>query len=181
MTAGRPIQPMTYSEPPPIRDFVPCALLLAVLCLVLLPQSSPAQFYRTANHPELIWHTLETDHFKIHYHDGIEGFARRAAVAAEEAYGPVTSFYEFEPDDKVRLTLRDTDDQGFGASYYYDNAMEIWATSINIDFELRGTKTDWLRNVVTHEFVHMISLQTARKGPRRVLPWIRVSERGSAR
>ena len=111
---------------------------------------------------------METEHFKIYYHEEIEGFARRAADAAEDAYGPVTSFYRFEPDEKLRLVLRDTDDQGFGVSYYYDNTMEIWATSINIDFELRGTKTDWLRNVMTHEFVHMISLQTARKGPRRI-------------
>ena len=46
--------------------------------------------------------------------------------------------------------------------------LEIWASSINIDFEFRGTKTDWLRNVFTHELTHLISLQTARKGTRRL-------------
>lgn len=131
--------------------------------LIALSASAHAQF--DATHPELDWQVVETEHFKVYYHQGLEKFAERATTAAEEAYGPVTSFYNFEPDEKVRLILKDTDDYANGAAYYYHNTIEIWVT--NLDFGLRGT-TDWLRNVITHEFTHIISLQTGRKGSRRI-------------
>ena len=136
------------------------------ICLVLLlwaPLPAVAQF--DANHPELRWEVLETAHFKIYYHQGLADFARRAATAAETVYGPVTTFYDFTPDEKIRLILKDTDDYANGVAFYYHNTMEIWAS--NLEFELRGD-TDWLQNVIAHEFTHIISLQTARKGPRRL-------------
>ncbi len=111
---------------------------------------------------------METEHFKITYHQGLDRFAERVAEAAEEAFGPVTRLYEYLPDDRVRIILKDVDDSGFGVAYYYHDTIEIWATSLNIDFEFRGAKTDWLRNVLTHEFTHLISLQTARKASRRI-------------
>ncbi len=136
------------------------------LCLaLLLPASLPAAAQFDANHPELRWEVLETEHFRIYYHQGLAGFARRAATAAETVYGPVTEFYGFTPDEKIRLIVKDTDDYANGAAFYYHNTMEIWAS--NLDFELRGD-TDWLRNVIAHEFTHIVALQTARKGPRRL-------------
>ena len=54
----------------------------------------------------------------------------------------------------------DTDDISNGAAYYYDNKIVIWASPL--DFELRGSHR-WLQNVITHEFVHIVSLQKAMK------------------
>ena len=138
-------------------------LTTTFLMLILMLSTAQAQF--DENHPELDWQKVETEHFRIYYHQGLEKFAQRAATAAEEAYAPVTSFYNFEPDEKVRLILKDTNDYANGGAYYYHNTIEIWVTSY--DSELRGT-SDWLRNVITHEFTHIISLQTGRKGSRRV-------------
>ncbi len=143
-------------------------LLLFALGLLVLTTPAQAQLGREANHPELTWETLETEHFKIHYHQGLERFAGRASRAAEEVFGPITRLYGFVPDKKIRLVLKDVDDIGFGVAIPPFNMLEIWASSINIDFEFRGTKTDWLRNVFTHELTHLISLQTARKGTRRL-------------
>ncbi|MDZ7261481.1 MAG: hypothetical protein ONB05_05180, partial [candidate division KSB1 bacterium] len=84
---------------------------------------------------------------------------------AEEMYWPVTSLYLYEPDGKVHFIIRDHDDISNGVTYYYDNKIEIWASAM--DFELRGTH-NWLRNVVTHEFTHMISLGAARKLTRQI-------------
>ncbi len=133
--------------------------------MLLLWAPLPAVAQSDANHPELRWEVLETAHFKIYYHQGLADFARRAATAAEAVYGPVTTFYDFTPDEKIRLILKDTDDYANGVAFYYHNTMEIWAS--NLEFELRGD-TDWLQNVIAHEFTHIISLQTARKGPRRL-------------
>jgi hypothetical protein len=119
------------------------------------------------NHPELEWHVLETEHFRVLYYDGLESLAQRAAGIAEAAWGPVTELYDYRPDGPVRLILKDYDDYANGAAYFYHDAIEIWTSPLEHDFELRGT-SDWLRNVITHEFVHIISLGAARKGSQRV-------------
>lgn len=117
------------------------------------------------HHPELAWRTIETEHFYIHYHDGSERTARLTAKIAEEIYEPVTSLYNHKPDQKVSWIIKDYDDHANGAAYFYDNKVEIWATSM--DFDLRGTH-NWLRNVITHEFTHIVQIQTSMKFGRRV-------------
>lgn len=124
-------------------------------------------------HPELDWRTVETTHFFVHYHEGAERTARVVAKIAEEIYEPITSLYNHAPNQKVSFVIKDYDDYSNGAAYFYDNVVEIWATSM--DFDLRGTH-NWLRNVVTHEFTHIVQIQTAMKFGRRVpavyLQWL---------
>ncbi len=124
-------------------------------------------------HPELDWFTIKTEHFEIHYHEGAERSARELARIAEEIYGPVTDFYGWRPDGVIHFIVKDHDDNSNGAAFYYDNKVEIWAPQMT--FILRGTH-EWLRNVVTHEFSHMVSLGAARKLPRKIpafyLQWI---------
>ncbi|MDQ7064011.1 MAG: DPP IV N-terminal domain-containing protein [candidate division KSB1 bacterium] len=112
------------------------------------------------HHAELKWYTIETEHFYVHFHEGAERTARVVAKVAEDVYEPITELYQFKPPKKVHFIIRDHDDYSNGAAYYYDNKIEIWASAM--DFELRGTH-NWLRNVVTHEFVHMIQMQVSRK------------------
>ncbi|NKB71792.1 MAG: BamA/TamA family outer membrane protein [Candidatus Latescibacteria bacterium] len=119
------------------------------------------------NHPELRWRQLETEHFRVLYHQGLERTAQVAADIAEKAYGPVTQLYGYQPADKVRIVLKDYDDYANGAAYYYQDTIEIWTSSLDHDFDLRGT-SDWLPNVITHEFTHIVSLGASRKGPQRM-------------
>ncbi|MFN0158946.1 MAG: BamA/TamA family outer membrane protein [Bacteroidota bacterium] len=111
-------------------------------------------------HPELEWQSIETAHFKIHFHGGAERSARAVAKIAEEIYDPITSLYNHKPDQKVSFIIKDFEDISNGAAYFYDNKVEIWAPSM--DFDLRGTH-NWLRNVVTHEFTHIVQIQTTMK------------------
>lgn len=112
------------------------------------------------NHPELDWKTLETAHFSVHYHNGTENTAKRAARVAETVYEPITSFYNFTPPEKTQIIIKNTDDYANGGAYYYDNKILIWATPLN--FILRGNHI-WLRDVIAHEFAHIISLGKAMK------------------
>jgi Tol biopolymer transport system component len=125
------------------------------------------------HHPELDWKTIETEHFYVHYHASAERTAQLTAKIAEEIYGPVTFLYNHKPDQKVSWIIKDYDDYSNGASYFFDNKIEIWATSM--DFDLRGTH-NWLRNVITHEFTHIVQIQTSMKFGRRVpafyLQWL---------
>ncbi|MBI88675.1 MAG: hypothetical protein CMG60_01200 [Candidatus Marinimicrobia bacterium] len=134
---------------------------LLTTCLFVSLLKSQVQY----NHPELNWHTFETDHFMVHFHEETEGTARESATVAEFIYPFVTSFYDFEPSSKTHLVLLDPDDYSNGAAYYYDNKILIWASPL--DFELRGSHR-WLQNVITHEFVHIVSLQKSMKAGMRI-------------
>lgn len=110
--------------------------------------------------PDLSWQTIETAHFAVHFHNGADRSAREIAVIAEGVYGPITKLYQHEPDSKVHLIIRDHDDYSNGAAYFYDNKIELWAPAL--DFELRGTHP-WLKDVVAHEFTHIVQIQTTMK------------------
>ena len=140
------------------------AFLIMVWCAAFAtPAAVLAQYEVQWTHPELQWHSIETEHFFVHFHEGAEQTAKITAKIGEEVYEPITRLYEYQPDGKIHFVIKDYDDFSNGAAYYFDNKVEIWASAL--DFELRGTH-HWLHNVVTHEFIHMIQLGSARKGPR---------------
>jgi hypothetical protein len=133
--------------------------ILAISILFLIPLPLLGQEYEFV-HPELSWRTIETTHFLVHFHEGAERTAQEIARVAESVYGPITTLYQHEPDQKVSFVVKDHDDYSNGAAYFYDNKIEIWASAL--DYELRGTHP-WIENVVTHEFTHLIQIQTAMK------------------
>ena len=97
-----------------------------------------------------------------------KGSSRTAQVTArvaEDVYGPITELYEHEPDSKVSIILKDFEDYSNGAAYFFDNKIEIWAPSL--DTPLRGDH-NWLRNVIAHEFTHIVQVQKAMKSNRRL-------------
>ncbi|MCF7824394.1 MAG: hypothetical protein K9N35_09525 [Candidatus Marinimicrobia bacterium] len=117
------------------------------------------------NHPELEWKTIEGKHFIVHYHQNTEWTANEALHVADDVYVPITALYKYEPEEKTHLIIRDTDDYANGGAYYFDNKIEIWAKPL--DYELRGSHY-WLRDVITHEFTHIVSLRASRKMPGKV-------------
>ena len=112
------------------------------------------------NHPELEWQTIETEHFKVHFHQNTERSAREAAYIAEYIYPHVTALYDFEPDSKTEIIIKDIHDYSNGSAYYYNNQIEIWAKPL--DYDLRGSHR-WLQDVITHEFTHIVQLGKSMK------------------
>jgi Tol biopolymer transport system component len=136
--------------------------LKIIAFLFLLNIVSFAQF--NEYYPEVRWFTIETKHFSVHFHEGAERTAKVVAKIAEEIYEPITSFYGYKP-ERVHFVIKDIDDYSNGATYFFDNKIEIWAPPLDTD--LRGTH-NWLRNVISHEFTHMVQLQAAMKLPRTI-------------
>ena len=60
----------------------------------------------------------------------------------------------------MNFVVNDLSDIANGATDYYGNRIEIFASAL--DFEFRGTH-NWLRNVITHEFTHMVQIQASLK------------------
>ncbi len=130
-------------------------------------QTSPDLYDYTR--PTLKWYTIETEHFDILFHHDSTGrgssrTAQTVARIAEEVYEPITSLYQYRP-EKVSIILKDFEDYSNGAAYFFDNKIEIWAPSL--DSPLRGDH-NWLRNVITHEFTHMVQVQTTMKANRQL-------------
>ena len=73
------------------------------------------------------------------------------------------TLYDFYPDSKTHIIIRDTDDFSNGSAFFFDNKIEIWSNPL--DFDLRGSH-DWIKNVITHEFVHIIQLGASLKNNR---------------
>lgn len=140
-------------------------IVLLTLFFVCQVSTSIGQDPFQYNHPELEWSTFETEHYFVHFHQGTQRTAELVGKIAEDIYIPVTKFYDYEPSGKIHFIIRDTDDYSNGGAYFFDNKVEIWAQ--NMDYIMRGTK-NWLRDVVTHEFVHMISIQKLIKTSRTV-------------
>ncbi len=134
------------------------------LCGIIIYAFLAPAFLHAANSSDLNWRTIRTEHFEIHYHDGEEQSAAQVALIAEEIYDPVTDFYNYKI-DKVHINLMDISDHPGGAAYYYQNRINIDVSAY--EFALRGT-ANWLRNVTTHEFTHLVSIQKGMKMPRSI-------------
>ena len=125
--------------------------------ILLFTNSSFSQF--TEFHPELNWFTIKGEHAEVHYHEGADRTAKVISKIIDEVWGPITSLYDYEP-ATVHFVIKDLDDYSNGATYFFDNKIEIWTSAL--DFDLRG-QHNWLRNVISHEFTHLVQIQAAMK------------------
>lgn len=110
--------------------------------------------------PALHWYTLQSEHFEIHYHDGEEAVAKRAAEIGEKQYKRLTAYYEWEPWQKTQLVLVNTlDITNAFATPFPVNTMTLFLPppdTPNEDYD------DWLEHLITHEFTHIIQLDKVR-------------------
>ncbi|MDP2037267.1 MAG: biopolymer transporter Tol, partial [Ignavibacteria bacterium] len=129
------------------------------IILIFLLTLSPLFAQYNEYNPDYNWLTIKGKHVRVHYHEEAERTARVVAKIADEVWEPITSLYQYEP-ETVDYIIKDIDDYSNGATYFFDNKIEIWASSL--DFDLRGTH-NWLRNVISHEFTHMVQIQSGLK------------------
>ncbi|MCK6613135.1 MAG: biopolymer transporter Tol [Ignavibacteriaceae bacterium] len=146
--------------------------LFVVLLFIPFTQAQFTEF-----HPELEWYTIKGENCVVHYHKEAERTAKVTAKICDEIWEPITRLYGYEP-ETVHFVIKDIDDYSNGATYFFDNKIEIWTSAL--DFDLRGTH-NWLRNVISHEFTHLVQIQAALKTGRRVpavyLQWLNYEDK----
>jgi len=113
--------------------------------------------------PSHRWRTLETPHFAIHFHEGCEELAARAAPIAEAAHERLAPRIGWTPDGRTQLIIADDADAAGGwATPYFSNQIYITATPPLGEYGLGTTRRDdWLRFVITHEYTHVLQLDMA--------------------
>lgn len=132
---------------------IAASVALASCALVILPE--------TKYPPSLTWRTLATEHFVIAFHQGEDELARRVAAIAEDAHRRLAPRLGWEPRERTHLVLADTADEVFGAATpipyntMYINLTPPAGSMFLVNYD------DWLRLVITHEYAHVLHLDTA--------------------
>ena len=137
---------------------VRCAV---VLVLALAARAALAQPYD----PGLSWRTIETDHFRVHFPDGLARLARRAAAAAERAHAVLVPAFAHDPAGRTEIVLSDdSDDANGSATPLPYNTIRLFCVPPPAFSELNDER-DWVEALVTHEYVHILHLDTVEGWP----------------
>ena len=133
-------------------------IFIAVILVLCLASAAHAARLDTS----FVFSSIETPHFSIHYHQGLEGVARKAALIAEEVHGKLTAEFLWVPEEKTQLVLIDDTDftNGFATALPY-NTIFVQAVPPSLDSTI-GEYDDWLRVLITHEYTHIVTLDPSR-------------------
>ncbi|HEY0134687.1 MAG TPA: hypothetical protein VGB85_11420, partial [Nannocystis sp.] len=141
----------------------PAAVSLALLAWILLaPQDA------RANSRDLKWRTLQTTHFVIHYHQGEEDAAERASRLLERAHARLSVGLGHEPFLRTQVVIVDNTDEANGVA----NAVPFPRLTANLtapnSMSVLESYDDWLDILLTHEYTHVVHLDTVHGIPRLV-------------
>ena len=106
--------------------------------------------------------TIETSHFSIHFHQGLEQVARKSAVFAEQIHDDLVGQFRWQPREKTQLVLIDDSDftNGLAVTIPY-NTIYLQVTPPSLASTL-GEYDDWLKVLITHEYAHILSSDPSR-------------------
>jgi hypothetical protein len=109
-----------------------------------------------AGDPRLSWYTLQTPHFRINFHGGLEPLAERAGTIAEDVYQVLGQNLDQTPSEVVEILLTDDRDLANGsASAVPYNTIQLFATAPD-DMSALADYDDWLSELITHEYTHIL-------------------------
>ncbi len=132
-------------------------LLLILICVIALSENAEAQ----VRDPSLPWHTIRTPHFIITYHEPLGFLARRIARVAERAHASLSTLLAHEPSERVHILLTDDSDSANGSATALPfGTIRLYAEAPD-DLSPLAEYDDWLTTLVTHEYTHILHLDTA--------------------
>ena len=115
--------------------------------------------------PRHVWETLDTPHFEIHYHQGQYPLALKLARLAEEAHRRLQPLLDHRPVERCQVVLIDGTDQANGsATPLLYNLVTAFAAPPDPRSTLAGFD-DWLWQLISHEYTHILHLDTVRGLP----------------
>lgn len=143
------------------------ALALARTCAVV-SSLILGLLHSDASHADLVpkvpgqdWFTRETTYFTIHYDALNVDSADELASMCDAIYLDVTARFHFPLKHKIHVVVIDSNDTTNGAALSNLDWVLIQPTALYLDsFNLRG-RSNWLKNVFTHEFTHIVTLKAA--------------------
>jgi len=134
------------------------------LILTLLGACSSLVSYAqiTIFDPALVWHQLETPHFIIVFHQGLENIAHETATVAEESYEIIQKEFGKAPAEKIYIVIVDFIDEIVGsATPVPQNTIYIGPVQMRLADWANVRLESWLKMLVYHELVHILDLDIA--------------------
>ncbi len=132
------------------------------LALLLVPRDA------TGNSRDLKWRTLQTEHFVIYYYQGEEDAAARAARLLERAHARLSVGLGHAPFLRTQVVISDNTDEANGVA----NAVPFPRLTANLtapnSMSVLESYDDWLDILLTHEYTHVVHLDTVHGIPRLV-------------
>ncbi len=135
----------------------------AFACLLFATTSIfPVSVYSALTQdPALNWHTLYTDHFEIHFHDGEKKLAHEVADISERVHDRLSKTFNWTPKSRTQVVLTDRFDFSNGLAYPMPrNRMQLIVNAPD-SFSSLGDYDDWLELLITHEYTHILHFDKA--------------------
>ena len=110
--------------------------------------------------PVFTWTTIETPHFEIHYHQGEEELAKRAAVIAEDVHTRLVPRVKWDPKGRTHIVLVDAMDESNGETtpQPYNHITLFITQPVGLPGFGATAYDEWLRVLITHEYTHILHL-----------------------
>ena len=124
---------------------------VAFFAMCLAPREAKA-----VNDPHRGWYAIETPHFRITYHSGIEPIAQHIASLAEQIQTDMVAHVGWDPREKTEIVLTDDSEVANGSAGALPyNALHLLVTAPE-DMSPLGDVDDWSYELVTHEYTHIL-------------------------
>ena len=136
--------------------------------LTAVPQTAEANLAFFRNYPDLDWKVIKTEHFNVfypvskdpdaeHYVNG-ELTGRKTAYVAEEMYPLICGQFNFYLEETINIVMLDQTDSLTGFTVPGFDWIVVSGRHSDGLWRLRGHH-DWIRNVMYHEYAHVVSLK----------------------
>lgn len=127
--------------------------LFAFLLLIWLPHTA-----WSAGPQSERWRTIRTEHFRVHYHEGVAAIADDVAKMCEAAHERLSPFFEYEPRLVVDVLLIDGSEAANGSATAFPNPrMTVYAVPPGA-VDTRTDSDHWMWELILHEYVHILHL-----------------------
>ncbi|VAX00350.1 hypothetical protein MNBD_GAMMA22-123 [hydrothermal vent metagenome] len=136
--------------------------ILIVLSVMLVFYS--ASLNAAVSHSAMYqWYTIESMHFRIHYHTGEKQIAKKVANIAERVHGKLSNWIQWQPTDKTDLVVTDESDSANGfATPFPSNRSQLYISAPDSISSLEDYGS-WLEMLISHEYLHILHLDKATK------------------
>jgi hypothetical protein len=134
---------------------VPKPRAIRVLAFAVAWLVSSAAF---AGDPWLQWFTLETPHFRIHYHGGLQEPAQRTAQLAEQLETRLAKWLGRAPSEVTEIVLTDFSDSSNGSAAVLPYPTIVLFVTAPDDLSVLNDYDDWMPTLLSHEDTHIVHL-----------------------
>jgi len=140
--------------------------VLLLLSFLLISAHSATAVAAGLFDPQLKWRTIETEHFYVHYHEGLRPEAVDFAREAELAHAILTKRMEHVPRARVHLVVADTSDYSNGAARVFPYPQILVFTTPPTSESSPDYYDKWSRTLLVHEYAHLVVMDMTRGVPK---------------